>query len=122
MGLQLNNSETETLVTAINYVINTNAKEHIQDVYELIETLQDGAKTAQHNKGKAQNVSYRTIINVLHNFITNMQYVECESALLDNSDTYIMMKETTQIDEYEYLPYLDKAIILKDRLLKELQL
>ena len=57
MSLKLNNYETETLVKAIEYVIATNKKENIKDVYELANALQGGAKAAQGNRGKAKNIN-----------------------------------------------------------------
>lgn len=122
MGLKLNNLETEVLVKAISYVLDTNEKENIPDVIELVYALQSGAENTKDNVGKASKINYGTILNVLENFVVNMQNVQNEENLYDGVDVHILLKEANRIEQEEYLPYLDNAKKLKDRLSKELKL
>ena len=122
MSLKLNNLETETLVKAISYVLDTNDQENIPDVIELVYALQSGAENTQTKVAKAPKINYGTILSVLENFVLNMENVKNEENLYDGVNVHILLKEANKIEREEYLPYLNNAKELKDRLFKELKL
>lgn len=97
MSLKLNNSETETLVKAISYVLDTNEKETIPDVIELVYALQSGAENTQNNIGKVPKINYGTILSVLENFVVNMENVQNEEDLYDGANVHILLKEANKI-------------------------
>lgn len=119
MSLKLNDLETEVLVKAISYVLDTNEKENIPDVIELIYALQSGVENIKDNLVKAPPINYETILNVLENFILNMQHIQNEKNLYDGANIHKLLKEANKIEKEEYLPYLDTAKNLKNRLIEE---